>query len=532
MGRKIALVAAILVLGVASVVLMGGESSNSYLWWGNHSPIYIAGDDDFTAANGVIGGSGSIDDPYIIAGWSIDVQNADYGIYIDHTKSYFVIKNCVIERARNAGIYLNSVENGRIERCELSINGIGIHLMNSSRITITGNAIARNRYGIVLDANARDNLIYGNSFIENGVSARDVAKKSDWYTGKTGNYWSDYTGSDKNGDGIGDNPYGIVFDPYPLMKPPAELTHFTPARGLTTSLPHSPQGYLVVSSAIPIVLEAQDPGSGVAKIMYSINNGKWQEYSGPFNLEGEDGVYKVSYYAVDHLGNAESVRTLTFLLDNHPPKTQISFGDPNYSDATGLWLTSNTPITLALTSKSTYGRTRTYFAIDGGPWREYSGPFHIRGADGPHTISYYSRNASGVAEKVKSITVYKDDTPPSTVGKGGAIHPQPAQSSSTAPSTSSSAQQSTQTPSTPSATVTAPAEVTSEQPTAKSTPVETTPVPSTAETAPATTTETESSSAIVSSPVTITPPSTPSVTTVTTPPVQTAESTVQTSPAG
>ncbi len=474
MGRKIALVVAILVVGVASVVLMGGES-NGYLWWGNHAPIYIGSDSDFTVANGVVSGSGTADDPYIISGWAIDAPSADYGIYIDHTKSYFVIRNCVIERARNAGIYLNSVENGRIEGCEFSLNGVGIHLMNSRNITITENAISKNRYGIVLDVNARDNLIYKNSFIDNGLSARDAAGKSDWYTGNTGNYWSDYKGSDANGDGVGDIPYGIVFDPYPLVNPPVKLTHFIPARGLATSLPRSPQGYLVVSSAVPIELEAQDPGSGVAKILYAINDGEWKEYSGPFNLEGDDGVYKVSYYAIDHLGNAEAVRTLTFLLDNHPPQTQISFGDPNYSNATGLWLTSKTPVTLTLSSKSTYGRTRTYFAIDGGPWREYSGPFHVRGADGPHTISYYSRNASGITEEVKSTTVYKDDAPPSTVGKGGSQSQPPAEpSSSSVPSSSASTQ---------------PGEETT------------------------------------SSPVTVTPP------VVTTPPVQTEEGTVQTPPA-
>jgi len=416
MDRKTALVVGLLVVGMVSVVLMGGEPPG-YLWWGDHAPICIWGDSDFTAANGVTGGSGTQDDPYIISGWSIDDPSTDYGIYIDHTTSYFIIRGCVIERARNAGIYLNSVENGRIEGCELSLNGIGIHLLNSKHITVTKNALFDNHYGIVMEANARDNVVFENSFIQNGVNGRDVSLGSNWSNGKTGNYWSDYKGTDENGDGRGDSPYTHPLDPYPLINPPVKPTHGIPARGPVSSLPRSPQGYLVVNSGVPIALQAHDPGSGVARILYSINGGDWKEYSSPFNLSGPDGVYKVSYYGIDHLGNREAVRSLTFLLDNHPPRTQISFGSPNYQDATGQWITSKTPVTLSLTAKSTYGVTKTYFAIDDGPWQPYTGPFHIRGADGPHRISYYSRNASGITEAVSTVTVYKDDVPPSTIGK-------------------------------------------------------------------------------------------------------------------
>ena len=431
MTRKIALVVAILIIGVTSVVLMGGET-NGYLWWGNHAPIYIGSDSEFTPANGVVSGSGTQSDPYVISGWSISAANADYGIYIDHTTRYFTIKNCVIERARNAGIYLNSVKNGRIEGCELTLNGIGIHLLNADGVTITDNALADNRYGVVADADARNNVIFDNSFIKNGVSARDITRKNAWYRDKTGNYWSDYTGADKNGDGIGDQPYRILFDPYPLMTPPVSVVHFTPAHGPATSLPRSPQGYIVVNSSVPIALSAHDPGSGVAKILYAINAGKWQVYSGPFSLTGDDGVYKVAYYAVDHLGNAEPVHTLTFVLDNHPPATAISFGTPSYADQTGQWVTSHTPITLTLTAHSTYGTTHTYYAIDSGSWQPYTGPFHLRGADGPHTISYYSRNASGIAESAKTVTVYKDDTPPATVGRRSVMTPHKPQSQSSA----------------------------------------------------------------------------------------------------
>ena len=86
---------------------------------GNHPPIYIEGNDDFTSENGVTGGSGTEEDPYVIEDWIIvGNEPVENGIFINNTDAYFVIRNCTIFNLTDtydSGILLSHVENGRIE---------------------------------------------------------------------------------------------------------------------------------------------------------------------------------------------------------------------------------------------------------------------------------------------------------------------------------------------------------------------------------------------------------------------------------
>ena len=422
MGRKVALTTTAVLVVVLSVVLVGGQvGGGGFLWWGNREPIYIYGNDDFTIANGVMSGSGTANDPYIIEGWRVDAPRADYGIYVDHTTAHFVIRECVIERTRLAGIYFNTVRNGRVEGAQVGLADTAVYLLDSTENVFTGNVVAESRYGVVMGANSKGNLICGNAFLGNGMNAYDPYGWNLWYEPCSGNYWSDYDGADGNGDGIGDIAYYPVYDRYPLVAPPVEWTRVAPAGLGFAGNRVTPDGELLVTSETPITLSAIDPGSGVAQIHYAVDDGEWRIYTGPFTVEGEDGPRMLTYYGIDHVGNVEPKQTVPLFLDNHPPAAVLEVGAPSHLDERGRWITSKTPMALRLAEQSTYGETAVYYDIDGRGWRLYSTPFTIEGPDGPRQVTFYAQNVSGVVSALESVILLKDDASPST--RGGKAEP-------------------------------------------------------------------------------------------------------------
>jgi len=83
-------------------------------------------------------------------------------------------------------------------------------------------------YGLYIVAGydtSHGNSIYLNCFINNNENAFDDGSNNRWDNGTMGNYWSNYNGSDPDGNGIGNIPYMISGsagsqDNFPLMKCP------------------------------------------------------------------------------------------------------------------------------------------------------------------------------------------------------------------------------------------------------------------------------------------------------------------------
>jgi len=105
-----------------------------------HAPITILGNDDFTAANGVVQGTGTLDDPYIIANWKIDVPvGTPYGIKVENASAHFVLRELAIDGAREdegAAIRLGFVSAATIEHCLISDTHNGIVISSSTNVII------------------------------------------------------------------------------------------------------------------------------------------------------------------------------------------------------------------------------------------------------------------------------------------------------------------------------------------------------------------------------------------------------------
>ena len=165
-----------------------------------------------------------------------NASNNGFGILLGYYSNNNIIMNNYLNSNTIDGIFLFYSNNNTITNNNINSHHFyGIHLDSSKTNIIMNNSVLNNEgAGIDLYLSS-NNSIYLNNFINNMDNVKSLESTNFWnstskityvynkttYTNYLGNYWDDYTGSDEDGDGIGNTPYSIDSekDNYPLMMP-------------------------------------------------------------------------------------------------------------------------------------------------------------------------------------------------------------------------------------------------------------------------------------------------------------------------
>jgi len=183
--------------------IIDGENQNKTIITVLASDVEIRG---FTIQNAGMGIQFAMD-PFGIKVWfnvsttirNNNIMNSYYGIWLSQSNRCHIFDNT-------------------ITNCKT-----GIQLSSSSSLNrIVGNTIRNNSIGVITSPESRNTTLYRNNFINNNEQIRPFGSNITLDNGAEGNFWSDYTGEDSDGDGIGDTPYPdplSKWDEYPLKDP-------------------------------------------------------------------------------------------------------------------------------------------------------------------------------------------------------------------------------------------------------------------------------------------------------------------------
>ena len=140
-----------------------------------------------------------------------------------------LVEGNIVFGNRRHGMVFKQVDNSRILNNIVAGQNRGFFIQQANQNRFEGNTIATNDIGVYLSNVSEQNVFVGNSFIRNTQQVWQPPFETEqgrhapnsFSEGRRGNYWSDYTGEDRNQDGIGDTPYhqtdvfGYIIDRHP-----------------------------------------------------------------------------------------------------------------------------------------------------------------------------------------------------------------------------------------------------------------------------------------------------------------------------
>ncbi len=170
-----ALVAVLLVSGLPPVRAAAVSPAPALL---PHAPISILGNAGFNATNGVVSGTGTAADPYVIEGWVITAPPA-MGVQIRGTNAHAVVRDVVVTTAPVAGFYAYAASNVTLSNVTaLDGSGEGIRLESCEGVEVAASNVTQNLAGVVVLGSGNVSLV-GNNVTVNAGDGAMVSASSD-----------------------------------------------------------------------------------------------------------------------------------------------------------------------------------------------------------------------------------------------------------------------------------------------------------------------------------------------------------------
>ncbi|MDT8375086.1 MAG: Ig-like domain-containing protein [Bacteroidales bacterium] len=265
------------------------------------------------------------------------------------------------------------------------------HVLEGGKTYITANT--------VVNLTATDNLS-GVANTEYRVDGSEWTAYAPFNIKEEGNYLIEYRSSDNVGNIENLSSISVVVD---NAVPLSEITVGEPKYESDTAT-------LFVTGNTLFTITASDSLSGVKVTEYRIDGSHWGSYT-PFQVSDE-GEHLVEYRSIDNVGNVEEMRSLSVIIDNTPPVSTLSTGEPKYVEGGSLFITSNTVVTLAALD-NLVGVAMIRYSLDGGAWTDYA-PFKVEG-EGSHSVDYRSEDNLGNVELAGTRTLIVDNMPPVSI---------------------------------------------------------------------------------------------------------------------
>ena len=143
-----------------------------------HAAIVIASDADFSTQGWP--GSGSVANPYLIAGLEIDGLAFQSGIFISNTSKHYIIQGCYIYNSWQAGVFLYNAPDGEILDCLLSDNEpFGIRISSCSGMSVVNNTCAGASEAGISVSQTPGTIVTNNTCSNNGEDGITVTYSDD-----------------------------------------------------------------------------------------------------------------------------------------------------------------------------------------------------------------------------------------------------------------------------------------------------------------------------------------------------------------